>query len=41
MSKEMTLNEYQAWVASMWTGSKRKLGLADDFVMSLGLPGDW
>jgi len=40
MKKEMTLNEYQAWVASMWTGKKKKLGLTDDFVMSLGLPGE-
>jgi NTP pyrophosphatase (non-canonical NTP hydrolase) len=37
---ELSLNEYQTWVASMWTGSKKKLTLADDFVMSLGLPGE-
>lgn len=37
---EMTLNEYKEWCAGIWTGSKRKLGLHDDYVMGTGLPGE-
>lgn len=38
--KELTLTEYKAWCAGIWTGSKRRLSLHDDFVMCTGLPGE-
>lgn len=40
MKTEMTLNEYKDWCTKIWTGSRRRLSLHDDFVMCTGLPGE-
>lgn len=38
--KVMTIDEYKDWCVTIWTGKKRKMGMRDDYIMGMGLPGE-